>query len=55
MKPTNFDRYLANQLKASAFATRFTHAGAAWDVALQHAAHREQFAYTATSKPIRGK
>lgn len=42
MKPTNFDRYLAEQLKDDAFAARFKQAGAAWDVALQLAALREQ-------------
>ncbi len=42
MKPTNFDRYLTEQLKDDAFAARFKHAGAAWDVALQLAALREQ-------------
>lgn len=55
MKPTNFDRYLATQLKSSAFAARFKHAEAAWDVALQRAALREQLAYTVKSKPSRGK
>ncbi len=42
MKKTNFDRYLEEQLKDPAFATRFKHAGEAWDVALQIAALREQ-------------
>lgn len=42
MKPTNFDRYLKEQLKDDAFAARFKQAGAAWDVALQLAALREQ-------------
>jgi hypothetical protein len=42
MKPTNFDRYLAEQLKDEAFTARFKKAGAAWDVALQLAALREQ-------------
>ena len=42
MKPTNFDRYLKEQLKDAAFAARFKEAGAAWDVALQLAALREQ-------------
>lgn len=42
MKPTNFDRYLAEQLKDESFAARFKQAGAAWDIALQLAALREQ-------------
>jgi transcriptional regulator with XRE-family HTH domain len=42
MKPTNFDRYLAEQLKDPGFISRFKQAGAAWDVALQLAALREQ-------------
>ena len=42
MKPTNFDCYLKEQLKDAAFAARFKEAGAAWDVALQLAALREQ-------------
>jgi len=39
---TNFDRYLEDQLKDPAFATRFKQAGEAWDVALQIAALREE-------------
>ena len=35
MKKTNFDRYLEQQLRDPAFATRFATAGEAWDVALQ--------------------
>ena len=42
MKKTNFDRYLEEQLRDPAFATRFKNAGEAWDVALQIAALREQ-------------
>jgi transcriptional regulator with XRE-family HTH domain len=42
MKKTNFDRYLEEQLKDPAFATRFKQAGDAWDVALQIAALRQQ-------------
>jgi transcriptional regulator with XRE-family HTH domain len=42
MKKTNFDRYLEEQLKDSAFAERFKRAGEAWDVALQIAALRER-------------
>ena len=42
MKKTNFDRYLEKQLEDPAFATRFKHAGEAWDVALQIAALRKQ-------------
>ena len=39
---TNFDNYLAEQLKDPAFAERFEKAGEAWDVALQIAALREK-------------
>jgi ribosome-binding protein aMBF1 (putative translation factor) len=42
VKETNFDRYLAEQLRDAAFAERFAQAGEAWDVALQLAALREQ-------------
>jgi transcriptional regulator with XRE-family HTH domain len=42
MKRTNFDRYLDDQMKDSAFAARFERAGEAWDVALQLAALRQQ-------------
>ena len=42
MKKTNFDRYLAEQMKGPAFAARFKQAGEAWDVALQLTALREQ-------------
>ena len=42
MKKTNFDRYLEEQMKDSAFAARFRQAGEAWDVALQLAALRQQ-------------
>ncbi|MFQ3168015.1 MAG: DNA-binding XRE family transcriptional regulator [Limisphaerales bacterium] len=35
MKKTNFDHYLAKQLKEPEFAARFHQAGEAWDVALQ--------------------
>jgi len=42
MKKTNFDRYLAEQLRDPGFAKRFKRAGEAWDVALQIAALREQ-------------
>jgi transcriptional regulator with XRE-family HTH domain len=38
---TNFDQYLAEQMKDAAFAERFEKAGEAWDVALQIAALRE--------------
>lgn len=38
---TNFDQYLAGQLKDPGFAERFEKAGEAWDVALQIAALRE--------------
>jgi transcriptional regulator with XRE-family HTH domain len=39
---TNFDRYLAEQLKDPAFASRFEKAGDAWDVALRIAALRQE-------------
>jgi transcriptional regulator with XRE-family HTH domain len=42
MKKTNFDRYLADQMKDPAFAVRFKQAGEVWDVALQLAALRKQ-------------
>jgi transcriptional regulator with XRE-family HTH domain len=42
MKKTNFDRYLATQLRDPDFAKRFERAGEAWDVALQLTALREQ-------------
>ena len=42
MKKTNFDLYLEEQLKDSAFAARFKDAGEAWDVALQIIALRQQ-------------
>ncbi|HEV3415210.1 MAG TPA: helix-turn-helix transcriptional regulator [Pirellulales bacterium] len=42
MKKTNFDRYLAEQMRDPAFAERFERAGDAWDVALQLAALRQR-------------
>lgn len=42
MKPTNFDRYLKQQMKDPVFAARFEQAGEAWDVAVQLAALRQQ-------------
>src|SRR5271165_2419059 len=42
MKKTNFDRYLAEQMRDPAFAARFGQAGEAWDVTLQLAALRQQ-------------
>jgi transcriptional regulator with XRE-family HTH domain len=42
MKPTNFDRYLDEQLRDPAFAASFARAGEAWDVALQIAALRQR-------------
>lgn len=42
MKKTNFDQYLEEQLQYTAFASSFTHAGEAWDVALQITALRQQ-------------
>jgi DNA-binding XRE family transcriptional regulator len=41
-KKTNFDRYLEDQLKDPAFASRFEQAGEAWDVALQIAVLRQK-------------
>ncbi len=38
---TNFDQYLAEQMKDAGFAERFEKAGEAWDVALQISALRE--------------
>ena len=43
---TNFDVYLAERLKDTAFAGRFARAGEAWDVALQIAALREKAGLT---------
>ena len=42
MKKSNFDRYLAEQMKDAAFAARFEQAGEAWDVALQLAVLRQR-------------
>jgi hypothetical protein len=42
MKKSNFDRYLAEQMKDPSFAARFEQAGEAWDVALQLTALRQQ-------------
>jgi ribosome-binding protein aMBF1 (putative translation factor) len=42
MKKTNFDKYLAEQLRDPAFAARYEQAGEAWDVALQLAALRRR-------------
>ena len=42
MTPTNFDKYLREQLKNEQFAERFAHAGEAWDVSLKIAALRKQ-------------
>ena len=46
MKKTNFDKYLAEQLKDAGFAERFEKAGEAWDIALQIAALREQAGFS---------
>lgn len=45
---TNFDRFLEEQLRDPQFAERFKRAGAAWDVALQLAALREQAGFSQT-------
>src|SRR5712675_2623752 len=42
MRKTNFDLFLAEQLKNPDFAERFARAGEAWDVAIQLAALREK-------------
>ena len=42
MNRTNFDMYLAEQLKDEAFAERFRQAGEAWEVALQITKLREE-------------
>ena len=42
MKKTNFDAYLAQQMKDPAFAERFRRAGDAWDVAVQLAVLRKK-------------
>jgi transcriptional regulator with XRE-family HTH domain len=42
MKKTNFDAYLEDQMKDTAFAERFRQAGDAWDVAIQLAALRKK-------------
>ena len=42
MRKTNFDNYLAEQMKDPAFAGRFEKAGEAWEIAMQIAALREQ-------------
>jgi len=46
MKTTNFDGYLAEQMRDPEFAARFDAAGEAWDVSLQLAALREQAGYS---------
>ena len=42
MRKTNFDSFLAEQLKDAVFAERFEKAGEAWEIAMQIAALREQ-------------
>ena len=46
MKTTNFDRFLAEQMKEPAFAARFEAAGEAWDVSVQLAALRQQAGFS---------
>jgi ribosome-binding protein aMBF1 (putative translation factor) len=41
-RKTNFDAYLAKQLKDKDFAERFVRAGDAWDIAMQIAARRKE-------------
>jgi len=43
---TNFDQYLAEQMKDAGFAERFEKAGKAWDVALQIVALREEAGFS---------
>ncbi len=43
---TDFDQYLAEQMKDAGFAERFEKAGKAWDVALQIAALRERAGFS---------
>jgi transcriptional regulator with XRE-family HTH domain len=45
---TNFDQFLDQQLRDPRFVERFKQAGAAWDVALQLAALREQAGFSQT-------
>ena len=45
---TNFDRFLEEQLRDPQFAKRFKQAGAAWDVAVQLSALREQAGFSQT-------
>jgi hypothetical protein len=40
-KNTNFDLYLAEQLKSPDFAEKFKKAGEAWDIAIQLASLRK--------------
>jgi transcriptional regulator with XRE-family HTH domain len=42
MKKTNFDNYLAGQMKDPVFSEHYARAGQAWDVALQIVALRKQ-------------
>lgn len=42
MKESNFDRFLAEQLRDPAFARRYERAGEAWEVAMQLAALRRR-------------
>jgi transcriptional regulator with XRE-family HTH domain len=46
MSQTNFDRYLAEQMRDPEFAERFQQAGEAWDIAIQLAALRESAGLT---------
>src|SRR6184192_4334211 len=48
MSKTNFDLFLEKQLRDPQFAERFKQAGAAWDVAVQLAALREQAGFSQT-------
>ncbi len=43
---TNFDQYIAEQMKDAGFAERFEKAGKAWDVALQIAVLREEAGFS---------
>ena len=43
---TNFDQYLAEQMRDAGFAERFEKAGKAWEVALQIVALREEAGFS---------
>ena len=53
MKKTNFDRYLAEQMRDRVFAERFAQAGEAWDLAVQITVRRERADMTQTERSCR--